>query len=66
MYRQRTARRFGMNYMNGELAMRVLPNLIECIEKVKTSQEEINLCYESLTNLIIKEANSSVNFLPRK
>ena len=52
--------------MNGKLARHLLPTIIECLDKAGENQTEINACYDSITDLLLDEARSSMKNVSRK
>ena len=61
VHRKQILRRFGDNYMNSEVANRLLPELIADMEKRDSEQETGNKIYKELCDLLLSEAEKSVN-----
>ena len=64
--RERTIRAKGTTYMNSDTALKVLPCLIQDLEKCGETQSRINESYDSLIKFIIGEAKSSMENVTKK
>ena len=56
----------GDSYMNSDLAIHMIPVLLEQLEENDRNQQGIDLCYEELTNFILNEAENSLEPKRRK
>ena len=64
--RRKTYRKTGDNYMNSSTTLRVLPELLERMQKIEANQAEVNHVYGSLIELIEYEAENSLRTKNRK
>ena len=64
--RTKVYRKFGEEYMNSEVAERVIPELIEMLENKVKTQNEMNECYDHLINFLTQEAEYSLKSKGKK
>ena len=56
----RIVRRPGDNYMTSEVALKLLPTMLEQIDNTAHCQDEINKCYDNIVNLLLDESERSI------
>ena len=64
--RQKIYRKIGENYMSGDTAQRLLPQMIENIENNMSIQNEVDECYELFVNFLREEAEDSLKAKNKK
>ena len=58
--RTKVYRKLGESYMTSATAVRILPILMNDLEQIEKSQNDINACYNELTKFILAEAERSL------
>ena len=53
-------RKTGANYMNSDVALKMLPTLLNNLAQASINQDDLNVCYVKLTDFILGEANRSI------
>ena len=66
VHRKKVYRKVGETYMNSDVALCVLPMLLNDLENAENSQKEINICYNNLAEFLLKEAECSLRKKSKK